>query len=74
MEVSINSIRNFRMSEITLEIRPEGMVIFNRQDSQMLDETLDMLSQLDDPNNSIKEFLDGRKNISLIIGKEIYCG
>jgi len=60
--------------EIILEIKSEGIVIFNRQNDQLLDDTLDILSQLNDSDNSIKEFLYGRKNISLIIGDEIFCG
>lgn len=62
------------MKEIVIKIRPEGIVIFDRQSEILIDDTLDILSQLDNSDDSINEFLHGRKLISLIIGKEIYCG
>lgn len=76
MEVNTSFIRSFKMEEkeITLEIRAEGIVVFNRQNDKLLNDTLDIISQFNCSDDSIKEFLEGRKRISLIIGNEIFCG
>ena len=58
-----------------LEIRPEGIVVFDRQNEFVLDDILDILSELDEESiPSVKGFLDGRKRITLISGDEIFCG
>jgi hypothetical protein len=60
--------------EITFYIRKDGMVVFNRQNKGLLDDTMELLFQINDNDDSIKEFLEGRKKISVIIGEEIFCG
>jgi len=63
--------------ELEVEIREDGTVIFDRQDEGLLDETLEVLSEINSQNDSlesVKQFLYGRKKIEQILGKEIFCG
>lgn len=61
--------------DFELEIRAEGIVVFDRQNELVIDDILDILSELDEESiPSIKDFLKGRKEIKLIYGNEIFCG
>jgi len=60
--------------EFKLEIRDDGTILFDRQNEELIEDIRKILHQLSADKDEIDMFLDGRKDIKLILGDEIFCG
>lgn len=63
------------MKEITIDILPNGEIRYTRCDEKTNESLIKILTELaPDKKEEIQKFLDGAKQIEVIIGSESLCG
>ncbi len=63
------------MKEIVIDVLLDGTIRFVRSDKQTNEKLLEIISNLaPDKEDEIKAFLNGSKQIDIIVGDESLCG
>lgn len=74
---NVEDPKKMENEDIEIEILPSGEIMFSRATTLLTNECLyEILSQVTDEEQrkQMKQFLDGAKNIELLLGDRIMCG
>lgn len=63
------------MQDIAIDVLPDGTIRFTRGDEEVNEHLLRIISELAPAKREeVKKFLDGAKQIEVLIGPESLCG